>query len=220
MTYLKVVLAVICVHFCFPGAASASDREARGTPGDFDYYVLALSWSPTFCSDGDNRSSPQCRAARPYSFIVHGLWPQYKSGYPQYCASPGRLSRSVISEIRDLIPSEGLIRHQWEKHGVCSGLSAGDYFALTRLLFESLTLPKRFTDPVRTSTMAPGSVAQSFSSTTDLLDRDELVVTCRRQKLREVRICFDKNTWEPRPCTSSVNRSRCRRDEIVIPPVR
>jgi ribonuclease T2 len=46
----------------FAGAPQGAMAQAGrgGVPGDFDYYVLALSWSPTFCSgqgrgDGDGR---------------------------------------------------------------------------------------------------------------------------------------------------------------------
>src|SRR5262245_15075199 len=48
------------------GGRRGRDHE----PGVFDYYVLALSWSPTFCADvGDARDDPQCRPRRdrPYA---------------------------------------------------------------------------------------------------------------------------------------------------------
>ncbi|MFT6169429.1 MAG: ribonuclease T2, partial [Celeribacter sp.] len=39
------------------GTAFADGERA----GDFDYYVLAMSWSPTWCAlEGDDRNSPQC----------------------------------------------------------------------------------------------------------------------------------------------------------------
>src|ERR1700760_1582015 len=71
------------------GTASAQDRR-QNTPGEFDYYVLSLSWSPSFCEEAQERGNSgrsqqaQC-GGRPFSFVVHGLWPQYEHGYPEYC---------------------------------------------------------------------------------------------------------------------------------------
>ena len=33
-------------------------------------------------------------------FVVHGLWPQYERGYPEYCAETTRLPRSIVAERR------------------------------------------------------------------------------------------------------------------------
>jgi ribonuclease T2 len=35
----------------------------------------------------------------------------------------------------------GLAWHQWRKHGVCSGLSSEDYYALSRLAYERVVRP-------------------------------------------------------------------------------
>ena len=68
------------------GAASAQDRR-QNAPGEFDFYVLSLSWSPSFCEAASERGRSgrsqdvQC-GGRPFSFVVHGLWPQYERGFP------------------------------------------------------------------------------------------------------------------------------------------
>ena len=99
------------------GAASnavAQDRR-QNEPGQFDFYVLALSWSPSFCEASGERGTPpqqQC-AARPYSFVVHGLWPQYEKGFPEFCQQPApRLQRSIVSSMLDLMPAPRLIFKQ------------------------------------------------------------------------------------------------------------
>ena len=59
---------------------------AVGVPigSGFDFYVLALSWSPSYCeAEGAEANQQQCKAARPYAFIVHGLWPQFERGFPR-----------------------------------------------------------------------------------------------------------------------------------------
>ena len=61
-------------------------RRLGGGDGDFDFYVLALSWSPSYCAiEGDGADPAQCANGRPYAFVVHGLWPQYEKGYPRDC---------------------------------------------------------------------------------------------------------------------------------------
>ena len=52
----------------------------------FDFYVLALSWSPSYCASfGDRANRQQCEADDPLGFVVHGLWPQFTTGYPTEC---------------------------------------------------------------------------------------------------------------------------------------
>ena len=52
--------------------------------GEFDYYVLSLSWSPNWCQlEGNARQSEQCE--EDHGWILHGLWPQFHRGYPSYC---------------------------------------------------------------------------------------------------------------------------------------
>src|SRR5215472_6619944 len=121
-----------------PGPSAAQDRR-QGKPGQFDYYVLVLSWSPSFSADSSERNpagaarDPQC-GRRPFSFVVHGLWPQYERGFPQYCQVPApRLSRNIVSAMLDLMPAPALIFHEWDRHGVCSGLPAGAYFETNRM---------------------------------------------------------------------------------------
>ncbi|EEX90586.1 ribonuclease T2 [Brucella ceti M644/93/1] len=108
--------------------AKADDRDG-GRPGDFDFYVLSLSWSPSYCaSQGPRANQQQCGVRRPFGFVVHGLWPQNERGYPANCQVDNMRSRGsyvprrIISSLSDIIPSAGLIAHQWRKHGSCSGL--------------------------------------------------------------------------------------------------
>ncbi len=81
------------------GSASAQDRR-QNTPGEFDFYVLSLSWSPSFCEEASERgnsgrSEAQC-GGRPFSSVVHGLWPQYEHGFPEYCDRDSWLDRDIM----------------------------------------------------------------------------------------------------------------------------
>ena len=98
----------------FAGSAAALDPR-QNEPGKFDYYLLSLSWSPSFCEQaGDRRSAQQQCGERPFSFVVHGLWPQYEKGFPEFCQQPAPfIDGRIISGMLDLMPARGLIINEW-----------------------------------------------------------------------------------------------------------
>ncbi|MBO0734811.1 MAG: hypothetical protein J2P49_10975, partial [Methylocapsa sp.] len=77
--------------------ASRSGLQAdNGTPGNFDFYVLALSWSPGFCeTPAAAKTQGQCAAGANLGFVVHGLWPQYDHGFPLECTPAARVPSRV-----------------------------------------------------------------------------------------------------------------------------
>src|SRR5262245_6256255 len=99
------------------GDGRAQDRR-QNQPGNFDFYVLSLSWSPSFCEAAGERGTPpqqQC-GARPYSFVVHGLWPQYERGFPEFCQVPApRLDRNIVNAMLDLMPAPRLIFNECDR---------------------------------------------------------------------------------------------------------
>ena len=102
MTWVVLRVALLALLLT-PRAAMAQDPR-QNAPGQFDFYVLSLSWSPSFCAGAAERGvgtgNVQC-GPRPYSFVVHGLWPQYDNGFPEYCQIPApRLDRGVVSSWR------------------------------------------------------------------------------------------------------------------------
>ena len=134
---VRIGLALLAWTALIGGPASAQDAR-QNTPGEFDYYVLSLSWSPSFCEQVEERGNSgrsqqaQC-GGRPFSFVVHGLWPQYEHGYPEYCQRPSpRLDRNIMVSMLDLMPAPGLIYNEWDKHGTCSGLGERAYFETVR----------------------------------------------------------------------------------------
>ncbi|WP_350335049.1 ribonuclease T2 [Coralliovum pocilloporae] len=202
------------------GNAHAADRSSRGVPGEFDYYVLALSWSPSYCdAAGDRANRLQCSSGRRFSFVVHGLWPQYERGWPQYCdRDAGRLTRSQVDSVLDIVPSPGLVRHEWQKHGTCSGLSGDGYLEHLRKAYDKVRIPEAFARIDRYLTVDPIKVEKSFLKINADLPGDGIAVTCDRRRLREVRICFTRDL-EFRPC-HAVDTRACRKRRVVMPPVR
>lgn len=201
--------------------ASASLARAEGErAGDFDYYVLSLSWSPTWCAlEGDSRNSPQCDDDRDFGWVLHGLWPQYERGWPSYCRTDMRNpSRSDTAGMADIMGTSGSAWHQWNKHGRCSGLSSDDYFAIAREAYGRIVRPdifRRLKDPVR----LPASVVEeAFLESNPGLSRDQITVTCKSGRIEEARICLTR-TLELRDCGSDVNRD-CRMTNALFEPVR
>ena len=200
-------------------ALSSARADNPRPAGDFDFFVLALSWSPTYCAgQGRNDRSGQCDADRSLGFVVHGLWPQYDQGWPQFCndaRAPEWLDEDILRSMLDIMPSRDLVIHQWRKHGRCSGLSQRAYFDLVRNALASVMLPDGYgAGAARRSVMTLG-VEKDFMSVNRGLDADEIAVTCDRRALMEVRICLSK-TLEPRACPE-VDANACTRREIVVP---
>ena len=204
-------------------------RQAREhEPGVFDYYLLALSWSPTYCADvGEQRRDPQCspRSGRPYAFVLHGLWPQYERGWPQDCRSSDRgyVPRTVAERMLDIMPSERLVFHEYRKHGTCSGLGVDGFFDLARRLHDKVKIPARFVglaDP--RTTISPAELMHDFMAANPELKPDMIVVQCggAGSRLKEVRICFDKG-GDFRACGRNENQARlCSANRMYVPPVR
>ncbi len=197
---------------------------ARGKPGKFNYYALTLSWSPTFCaSPAGRKSHQQCGGQRRFAFVVHGLWPQYHRGWPQYCRQRAPyLSKNLIRSTYDIMPSKGLIIHEWKKHGTCSGLSADAYFNLARELFGQIKIPARYLSPNKTILTTPGQLVEDFIKTNRYLKRNMISVHCgnttKRARLSQVRICFSRKGQLIR-CGRNEAR-QCRARQLTLPPVR
>jgi ribonuclease T2 len=204
------------------GAASAQDRR-QNAPGEFDFYVLSLSWSPSFCEQASERGSGersqvQC-GGRPFSFVVHGLWPQYEHGFPNYCQRPSpRLDRNIMSSMLDLMPAPGLIFSEWDKHGTCSGLPARAYFETIRKARSAVKIPEEYLELSAPKTVTPAEIEDAFIKVNPGLSNSAIAVTCDKTRLGEVRICMSKDQ-QFRSC-EEIDRRACRRDQVVMPPTR
>ena len=204
------------------GMASAQDRR-QNTPGEFDFYVLSLSWSPSFCEQASERGSggrsgAQC-GGRPFSFVVHGLWPQYERGFPEYCQRPSpRLDRNIMTSMLDLMPAPGLIYNEWDKHGTCSGLGARAYFEMIRKARAVVKIPEEFLQLSTPKMISPQELEADFIKVNPGLSASAISVTCDSRRLSEVRICMSKDL-QFRPCEENERRA-CRRDQVLMPPVR
>lgn len=217
MTRLRGALAaLVLLLFNAPAAA-----QQAGEPGKFDYYVLALSWSPSYCeAEGDQRGGDeQCTRGRPYAFVVHGLWPQYERGYPRSCMQPAPfVPNEAINSVLDLMPARGLVIHQWRAHGTCSGLDARRYFDSVRAARERVEIPDQFRRLDSYRMVSPSEVISAFRAANPSMPADALAVTCDSRRLREVRICLTRD-MKFRSCSDDARRA-CRIPRVAMPPVR
>ncbi len=213
--------AVAAAAWILTLSAAALAQDARqNQPGEFDFYVLSLSWSPSFCDAAGDRAKQQAECGeRPYSFVVHGLWPQYEKGFPEYCQVPApRLDRNIVSSMLDLMPAPRLIFHEWDRHGTCSGLSARVYFETVRKARAVVKIPPEFLDVKSALTVTPDNVEEAFTKANPGLNRSSIAIGCDNKRLREIRICMTRDLAF-RDC-AEVERRSCRRDQLVVPPVR
>jgi len=198
-------------------------RAGQNEPGKFDFYVLALSWSPSFCESSRERSGSrqpdqQC-SGRPYAFVVHGLWPQHENGFPSNCQQPApRLSRTIVDSMLELMPSPRLVYHEWDRHGTCTGLAAAGYFDAVRTARSKIVIPEQYRELTEVREVAPADVAAAFVAANPGLRPDAFAVTCDDKRLTGIRVCMSKD-FAFRGC-SEIARRACTRERVTMAPMR
>lgn len=212
MRRFLVAIAALC---CSNLALAEGERA-----GDFDHYVLALSWSAAWCAlEGDARDDPQCDDGRGLTFILHGLWPQNEEGWPSFCRTAERdPSRGQTAAMADIMGGSGLAFYQWKKHGRCSGLTAEGYFQTARQAFDSIAIPDLFAGVDRPLTLPASVIEEAFLEENPGLSRDQIAITCKDGLIEEARICLTRDL-APRNCGADVLRD-CRLPDAVLKPVR
>jgi ribonuclease T2 len=231
LSKLAVFIAVIVVFMAArfydtTAAPGARIVVGKGGAASFDYYALVLSWSPTYCSTPQGKKAKlQCGVGRKrdYGFVVHGLWPQYKKGWPQNCPTGEKwVSKGQIAAMLDIMPSPKLVIHEWKKHGTCSDLGQTAYFATTRELYNKLKIPKQYISPGQYTTTSPEDLKRQFMRANSWLQPEMISVQCgnRRDRatLRDLRFCFGTDL-KPRACGQN-ERQQCKASRLIMPPAR
>lgn len=148
----KSLSRVVALFFLTIMAGGALAQEGLGRTR----FILAASWQPAFCQT--NQRKPECASQGgdrydASNFALHGLWPMRKN----YCGVPDAqqsadknggwkelpevtLSAGTRASLDRVMPGtqSALERHEWIKHGTCSGMSADAYFADAVRLIEDL----------------------------------------------------------------------------------
>jgi len=198
------------------GARSPAARESGARPGEFDYYLLSLSWSPTYCLThaGDR---DEC-GDRGYGLILHGLWPQFEAGgFPEDCPAPP-LDAAARRQGATLFPSENLLRHEWQRHGSCSGLTATDYLRTADRAVAQLLVPPELSAPRTALHFTAGELARRIRAANPQLPAGGLRIACSRDALNEIRVCLTRSL-QFRECGDGVGGS-CPTGPLRIPATR
>jgi len=217
---LRAVTLVLCA-LAVVGPAQArkshhdKEREQTATQeSNFDYYLLSLSWSPSFCATHP-REHDQC-GGQGYGFVLHGLWPQYLKGNgPQHCKTSDKPDEATVRKMLTVSPSRGLIAHEWQTHGACSGLDPQDYFAAAEKAFESIHLPPAIVTASKSPSLSAREVGDAFIAANPGLEKDMLAVKCDGMELSEVRICVSKDL-QPQRCGTGIS-TQCHKGALEIP---
>jgi ribonuclease T2 len=211
---IAAYLFAICLAFSLGSVKPA-------VAADFDYYVLALSWSPTWCAQHDrDGQTAQCNGNRRYGLVVHGLWPQNERGWPQDCQSdePDRVPNNLIRSFLDIIPSVGLAGHEWRTHGTCSGLTQQRYFGQLRAAYRKVQLPPVIFNGSIDRNLKTGDIEDLMMSFNPGLQRKGISVSCDQGRLSEIRICMTKSLGF-RACSDPDNNA-CSQRTLTLPPIR
>jgi ribonuclease T2 len=193
-----------------PSDARVREREQRAiTNAGFDFYLLNLSWSPEYCYS--HRDAAECAAHS--TFVLHGLWPENSDGsYPENCSDA--FGPANPAQYRDLYPEPGLLVHEWQAHGTCSGLSPDAFFETARAAFHSVTIPAQLQSVSSQVSMPPDQIIDLFAASNPAIPRSSFVVSCGHNYLTAVEVCLDKNLH---PVACGAVRS-CRANVVRIPP--
>lgn len=198
--------------FLIATVATAAPRD-QGLPGEFDFYVLSLSWSPTFCLT--HPGNEQC-TGKGYGFVLHGLWPQYaRGGWPASCAPQSRLNDEEMDKGAAMFPTRALLKHEWAKHGTCSGLEPLEYLDKTDTALGAVVIPPQL-QPFNTPALLQArEIEDLFRESNPRMGNHGLAVICKGKVLSEVRVCLTKELAFT-GCPRSV-KSQCRSGDIRIP---
>jgi ribonuclease T2 len=220
---MPVVLAgaLLSAALCLAFVSAGSTTEEEPPAGEsFDYYVLVLGWSPSYCAteEARRRDDPHCAQKR-RGFTLHGLWPQYFEGWPSDCWSGRRpwIPEQVIEEMRDIMPSKGLVIHEYRTHGTCTGLTPEQYFGVARGLYERIAMPESFDGVTGELRLSPEEIEAEFLNANPWLKHEMIAVTCRREALRDVRICFGRDLF-PMGCGKNEETRVCGAGDVSVSP--
>jgi ribonuclease T2 len=213
---MHAILIAIAIALCVSGPVEAKSKHGRRPPGNvagkFDYYVLALSWSPTFCESHPDNS--QCE--KHPGFVLHGLWPQYQSGgYPQNCRTKTQITPEARAIGVTVFPTEELMEHEWQKHGTCDGRPALDYFKAAAQAQGSVNIPAALGPGNHKVEMTAQQIFEQLGQANQAIPPQGMAIACGSKELTEIHICLSKDL-SPRACGKKVNSS-CGTGPITIP---
>lgn len=213
-----LLIACACSSSSTPSSQMASSPapQTAAQASGFDYYLLALSWAPQFCATSNRMESSECDPARRYGLVVHGLWPQNDNGsYPENCAPERPVAEATVRQLLPIMPSRGLVQHEWKEHGNCTGLDAQSYFGGLQQAFARLQVPQKYRGPEQSLRVNPADMARDFADANHAVI-DAFRVACSGGEFSGIDVCLTKDL-KYRSCGSGVRE--CRARSVTIRPI-
>ena len=219
---LRLLAVLIAVALCGTVAAQfhrkPAVKPAAVVPAQFDYYALALSWTPEFCArPGAAAENPrECAPGRNTAFVIHGLWPETKAGKgPESCPPGKKVSGAVVNFILPYLLSPARVQQEWATHGACTGLTPSDYFTALLQARAAVQLPVQLTGLKETARETPIQIETQFAGSNPLFPEGAFRTQCRNGAFTGVLVCFDKG---PRPQTCPAVAEECGPASVEIKP--
>lgn len=221
MSNLRFLTLLFLGLTCLCGAKA---KEVHAAPGQFDYYLLNLSWAPEFCHNVEVLPANEHTAARranaadecgtPHGFVLHGLWPQNTNGtWPANCSS--RPGPSNYAQYLDMTPSLTLLMHEWSKHGTCTTLQPDAFFQTARKAYQALKIPPALQHVDRALTLRPDDILGQFYRSNPAYPQGSILLSCGRNYLTAIEACLDRNTLRPVACQ---NLHECHANMVKVAP--
>jgi ribonuclease T2 len=201
-TFFALCLLVALAAAAFAKHHRRHDDDSQ-SGGNFDYYLLSLSWAPNYCARHPTDRSSECTTGEHMAFVLHGLWPQANSGPPPMsCSTAPPVAAATVDHMLNFLPSRGLIQHEWQKHGTCSGLSAQDFFTQVEQAFRKVHVPDPYRSLDHEQQFDVPDIEKTFAHV-NAAPPQAFRISCHGGDLVSVEVCLDKNL-QFQSCTQSV----------------
>ena len=202
MKRFSVLVLAFFLVLCFGTVETQSLHHGGKSAANFDYYLLALSWSPEFCTTpAAHKPSKSEQCDKPLGFVVHGLWPQFDNGqWPHDCNPkaeknvPDDIAAIVLNAEPPMPPGDPtLLSHEWIKHGTCSGLDQKGYFTEIKDAAERVKIPADLKQPTTPVEMGFDTIVRKFSELNPGLHAEMMDSNADAQgNVTEIHVCFSK----------------------------
>ena len=237
LPYILLTVSAISLTFAMEVSPllEGGGGQTGATPGDFEMYVFAQTWTESFCS-GNKCSSQECKSLpgtyAASNLAIHGLWPNFNdesthSGYqyPQFCGSystcgelnppascnpdMSNLNQSDFTKYAPgyVMDNNFLANHEWPKHGGCTRLSQQQFF-------QSLITLEKQLEATSSAVWTGSSVEVKLTDVEAAYGgSDHVSLTCSKGNLQQVITCWSKDAQDMPvsriPCPATVAPSNC-----------
>ena len=146
---LAIFVSILFALMACEPSGKADNKETSSSTEKPAHYVMAISWQPAFCETASRKPECQSQHSGRYDanhFSIHGLWPQ--PGNKVYCGvsqseiemdkngrwrdlDMQRIAGGIWKELQIMMPGTKsfLHKHEWTKHGTCTGRNVDEYYA-------------------------------------------------------------------------------------------